>query len=128
MGKTPAFKLSESTIQENIVEALSRLAVQNQFFFFSVPNERVFTRTKGQQIARLNKLKRMGLLPGCADLVIIKGGGAYFLEVKSATGKPSENQKIFYNTCVVNGARYAIAHSVREALGFLKLWRIISIS
>ena len=127
MGKAKSkSQLKESTIQEQIVEAFSLLAHKNKFMFFSVPNERVFTGTKGQQMARLNKLKRMGLLPGVADLIIIKSGEAYFMEVKTATGKPSDNQNIFYRMAVLHGCRYSIVRSLREALGFLKLWKIIT--
>ena len=126
MGKTPAFKLKESTIQENIVEALSRLAVPNKFFFFSVPNERELTGIKQKIIARLKKLLRMGMLPGVYDLVIVKDGRAFFMEVKSASGKLSKNQKLFYNTATLHGSKCCLVRSLREALGFLKLWRIIS--
>jgi len=126
MGKAKPPSLSESTIQEQIVESMSRFAVQNRFFYFSVPNERISHGTKEQQIARLNKLKRMGMLPGVADLVIVKNGCAYFMEVKSATGKLSPNQRIFYNTAITHGARHCVVHSLREALGYLKLWKIIA--
>ena len=126
MGKAKAPCLKESTIQEQIVETLSLLAHKNRFMFFSVPNEHEFTGTRGQQIARLNKLKRMGMLPGVADLCIIKGGSAYFLEVKTAIGKPSDNQNIFYEMAVNHGCRYSIVRSLREAMGFLKLWKIIT--
>jgi len=127
MGKTqPQGQLKESTIQEQIIEAFSLLAHKNNFMFFSVPNERVFTGTKGQQIARLKKLKRMGLMPGVADLCILKGGAAYFLEVKTATGKQSNLQLIFMERAVLAGCRYLVVRSMQEALSALKYWKIIT--
>jgi hypothetical protein len=64
----------------------------------------------------------MGLLPGMADLVIVMGGRAHFLEIKSKGGRPSSDQIAFRSLCGHAGSRYAVVDDLDAALGVLRSW------
>ena len=115
----------ESDIQIQIVEYLTLMAPSRGFFFFSIPNEAMGAARGKGGLARMAKLKRMGLRPGVADLVIIKAGRAYFLEVKRNDGKMSQNQKDFENLVFAHGSEYGVAYSFDEAVLILKFWDIV---
>jgi len=72
------------------------------------------------------KLRRMGLRSGVADLVIVKNGRAYFLEMKRRLGRQSLHQLYFEADAIRAGAEYAVAHSFDEAVNVLKSWQIIA--
>jgi len=112
--------LSEADIQIQVVEYVSLLAAQCGFIFCSIPNE----GKDRANPARLAKLKRMGLRPGVADLVFIKDGRAYFLEMKKPGGKQSDDQIDFQLDAACAGAQYAVAWSFEEAVKILQLWGI----
>jgi hypothetical protein len=117
---------AEAIIQSQIVELLSRFARKNKFIFFSVPNEAVLYDALGQRKdALLNHLKKLGMIPGVSDLVIIKNGLAYCLEVKSDKGKQSEKQKIFAGNVLTAGGRYNICNSFNEGVEILRAWGIV---
>jgi len=85
----------ESLLQIQIVEYLSSIAEENDFIFFSIPNEGAMAAGKGKvDYALMTTLKKMGMLPGVPDLCIIKNGKALFMEVKTETGSLSKVQKI----------------------------------
>lgn len=121
----------ETTLQINIVEALSIYAARYKFIFFSVPNEGAFKAfgldkiNKAIFYALLTLLKKMGLLPGVSDLIILHRGRAYCVEVKTQTGKQSEAQRLFQARCDETGIPYSVVRSVEEAIEKLKEWRII---
>jgi hypothetical protein len=116
---------SEADIQIQVVEYLSLLAAQCGFLIFAVSNEAMGEAKSGGGFARMARLKKMGMRPGVADLVIIKDSRAYFLEMKKPGGKQSENQKAFEIDAMKAGSWYAIAFSFSEAIERLKRWKII---
>lgn len=114
--------LSEADIQSQVVEYVSLLAARCGFLFCSIPNE----GKDRANPARLAKLKRMGLRPGAGDLLFIKRGLSYFLEMKKPGEKQSDDQIDFQLDCAMVGAQYAVAWSFEEAVEILQLWGIIS--
>lgn len=103
----------ESCIQAQIVSTLSGLGI----FLFSVPNEAA-GRITPQKAARL---KAMGLRSGISDLILIgQDGRAYFIEVKTETGRLSESQKRFQAYCATRGWIYGIVRSVEDAIAFCR--------
>ena len=76
-------------------------------------------------IARMARLKRMGLRPGTADLVFVKYGRVYFLEMKRRGQKQRETQTQFENDAIRTGALYAVADSFEKAIAILQSWKII---
>lgn len=68
-------------------------------------------------------LKRMGMLPGIADLVIdIPGQPLSFLELKAEGGKQSPEQVAFGDYCRDTGRRYTVVRNIDQALGALEIW------
>lgn len=56
-----------------------------------------------------------GLAPGSADLVGILAGRFFALEVKTATGRASEEQRLWLNLVRTKGGFAAVVRSVDEA-------------
>lgn len=72
------------------------------------------------------KMKRLGVLAGIPDLVIIEPGGrVYLLELKSGTGSLTESQKEIREHCDANSIPWASARSYDEAIVWLKTWGLI---
>lgn len=93
--------------------------------FSGVPGLIYFhTANEGKRSERTGAfLKRMGFLPGVADLTIIRPGGlAYFLELKAPKGRLSEDQRAFRDLCEANGTPYAVAASSAEVESILGKW------
>ena len=116
----------EAAIQVQLVEYLRLVLPARGVLFFSSPNEGMGHAQGGGGIARMVKLKRMGLLSGVADLVFVMRGRAYFLELKRRKGVQSVNQLTFEADATRAGADYAVAHSFDEAVNILKAWGIIA--
>ncbi len=101
----------EAQIQASIVQALQ----DHGDYAMSVPNE------AKRSMALASRLKAMGMRSGVSDLVVLlPGGKAVFMEVKTATGKQSENQKRFQARVESLGFAYCIARSQQDALSFLR--------
>lgn len=114
----------ESDIQTQIVGLLSYHAKRNHYIFFSVPNEHDLSGA-GNRYAKINKLKKMGLTPGAPDLVIIKAGVAFLMEVKTPKGVVSDNQHRFMARCGETDTHYVIVRSYEQAAAVLKQWGIM---
>lgn len=75
------------------------------------------------------KLRDLGVRPGVLDLVFIvlwdagelKAGDTYWIEVKSATGQPTPEQKVIMDVLWAKG-RGAYARSVEQACVALSAW------
>lgn len=102
--------LSEDEIQMQIVQWLTLMGI----VCFHIPNER------NSSVANMRRLKRLGLLPGVADLEVwipIQGKTkTVYLEVKRHDGRQSENQKLFQAMCVKAGHPYHVVRSLEEAI------------
>jgi hypothetical protein len=116
----------ESAIQTALVEYLHLMAPQRGFLIFAVPNEGMGKAQSGAGMGRMMRLRRMGLRSGVADLVIVKDGRVYFLEMKRRLGKQSANQLEFEADAIRAGAEYAVAQSFDEALKILKNWEVLA--
>lgn len=75
------------------------------------------------------KLRDLGVRPGVLDLVFVvlwdvgelKAGDTYWIEVKSATGQPTPEQKVVMAALLSRG-RGAYARSVEQACAALSAW------
>ena len=111
----------EAQLQKAVVQHLI-LTASPACLWFAVPNE-------GKRSARAGiEAKRMGLRPGVADLCIIVGGKAHFLELKSEKGVPSEAQIAFRDDCLDRGIPYRVAFGINEALAILTEWNAIKLA
>ena len=70
------------------------------------------------------RLKRLGLLPGVADLIVITGGRVYAIEVKAPGGRMTEAQLRFSEDIRVAGGEFACVTSLDELRLALKAWGI----
>ena len=107
-------KEPEHELQKALVKELHRHC---RVYWFSIPNG-------GKRHIRVaSKLKAEGLRPGVADLCfILPGGRAAFLELKSAKGVLSDEQKAFRDAITVSQAWWNVARSLDEAWGILAAW------
>jgi hypothetical protein len=96
----------EDKIQEDIVKYLHYVLVDK--IIISIPNE---GRRSPAQAARL---KRMGMRPGAADLLLIWRGRPFFFEVKTAKGVQSRDQEYFEADCAALGIPYTVVRSLDD--------------
>lgn len=112
-------KTPEASLQKCIVQMLKLFGSDNMLFF-SIPNERkAAART-------IYELKLMGMRPGAADLCLIIGGKASFIECKSKKGTQTLEQIQFQEDCNSKGIPYRIIRSPEEAADALLMWRAIT--
>jgi len=66
----------------------------------------------------------MGKIPGAPDFVFMRHDKSACIEMKSAVGRQSDNQKIFERWCQETDAKvpYAIARTADEGLALLRQW------
>lgn len=111
-------KRPEQDIQKAIIAHLNMRADQ-PVFWWHTPNEgkRGFVNAAA--------LKAMGLTAGIPDLLILKAGRLYALELKAAKGVLRPSQRLVMAHMEGCGAEVAVAHSVDEALFTLECWGIL---
>jgi len=117
----PKIKRPEAALQRTVVEHLRFTGVPGMIYF-SLPNEGKRSVVMGAE------LKRMGMRAGAADLCVIVSGRAHFLELKSAKGKQSLEQKAFEADAVEAGCNYVVANNIGDALGALQSWGAIRLA
>jgi hypothetical protein len=108
----------EGRLQRAIVQHLMLAGVPGMIFF-SVPNE------SKRSIPVAMDLKAKGLRAGVSDLVILKDGAAYCLEVKAKGEKQSEKQLLFEMDCGFAGVPYAVVDNIDAAICQLRTWQVI---
>jgi len=112
-------RVAEHNIQKAIAKYLLHVELQGKLIYFAVPNG------GDRHIAVAAKIKAEGGRSGIPDLVLISKGKPYFLEVKSARGDLSDNQKSFFKAFDEQGINCALVRSVSDVQEILKIWKII---
>ena len=69
--------------------------------------------------------KALGVVPGVPDLIFLKGGECFALEIKSAKGAVRPSQRLCHAAMQEAGAETAIARGLDEALVTLECWGIL---
>ena len=69
--------------------------------------------------------KKLGLLLGTNDLVLVHRGMYYGLEVKTAVGVQSKDQILFQKNIIKAGGKYEVVRSVEDVQAILKEWGIL---
>jgi hypothetical protein len=105
--------LSEHEIHKAVVKYLNTCG-RKDILWFHPENARKCTPRQGAM------RKRIGVKAGVPDFVLIVDGDPVFLELKSAKGRPSQQQRAFANRAVDSGCRYFIARSLDEAIFLLE--------
>ncbi len=114
------YALKEDGVHRYAVQLLTLNAVPG-LVWWHTPNEgKRSPRTAGF-------LRRMGMLPGVADLtIVLPGGMAHFLELKREKGGVlSPDQRAFRAAGEENGAPYAVARTPEEVTAILRDWGAI---
>lgn len=70
------------------------------------------------------RLKSMGMKPGCPDILLVHDGQAFFIELKTDTGRVSPVQVETHMKLASVGARVGVARSVPDVSALLDTWRI----
>lgn len=95
----------------------SEAAIQSEIFhrFGAHPRLRIWRSNSGAAKNAAGRLVRYNF-KGCPDISGFIGpqGRAFFIEVKSATGRQTAEQKMFQGICERFGAVYVLARSVAD--------------
>ena len=70
-------------------------------------------------------LKAMGVKAGVPDIIAIKGGQCYALELKAADGRLTPVQRDAHAAPVAAGATLELAYGLDEALARLEAWGLL---
>lgn len=108
----------EDEIQRCVVAMLA-VEAEPGVIAFHVPNG----GKRGK--AEAGRFKGMGVVAGIPDLIVIAGGRAYGLEMKTPAGRLSPVQKEMRARFIRSGAEYEVARSVEEARRVLAQWGVI---
>ena len=71
------------------------------------------------------RLKRAGLKAGIPDLMLVFKGQYYGLEIKTTSGKLSENQKNMHDIIKKSGGKVAVVRSISDTEKVINEWRIL---
>ena len=108
----------EQDIQKAVILHLNARAVPSVFFWHTPNGGR-------RGIVEGRALKAMGMTAGIPDLLILKAGALYALELKAPTGTLTPSQRLTMAVMEGCGASVAVAHSLEEALVTLEFWGIL---
>jgi len=91
--------------------------------WWAVPNGGTFASridSNGKRVSvAAAKAKREGLQPGVSDIMILWGGRLICIELKTAKGRQSPEQKQWADDAILAGAAYYVARSVEQVEEFL---------
>lgn len=112
--------LSEAQIQHQVRSYLAAVSIDA----VHVPNGAVLAGDGKARAIQSNALKKAGVLPGMADLILFdrRARRVGFIEVKSAKGTVSEAQERFADLAAVWGWPYAVVRSVDDTQAALDQW------
>lgn len=99
--------------------------------FFHCPNGMVTSGTPRQRAQRIERFKRMGMLPGVADIILFwrnespcKGA----IELKAGKNDQTQAQSNFEQQWKHQGGQYAVCRSLEELESLLIAWGVIKIT
>lgn len=108
---------AEARIQASIVEWVRLVAPD--VLIFAVPNGGLRSKMEAA------RLKWTGVVPGIPDLAVIaRSGKAHFLEVKTATGRLSEDQRAIFGVLGKLGAPLMTVTSIDDVRRAFSGWGI----
>jgi len=105
-------------LQRAVFEHL-RIRAGPGVFAFHVPNGGARSPIEGAI------LKGMGVVPGVPDIIAIKDGTVFGLELKAAGGRLSPAQRACHEAMQAAGAVVAVVTGLDEALACLEGWRLL---
>jgi hypothetical protein len=113
------------TVRRNDEERLQRAVVQLLTLAYPALRWRAIPNGEYRSPRTAGRLKAMGVQPGVADLhITLPGGLTGWIELKSETGRQSEEQRNFEIAERADGAAYNVCRSLDEVQATLKAWGI----
>jgi hypothetical protein len=108
----------EQQIHKAVVAHL-RARSEPRVFFWHTPNG-------GKRgIVEAKIFKALGVIAGVPDLIILKAGEMYALELKASKGRVTPAQRLVLDRLIECGSHVAVATSLDEALITLECWGIL---
>jgi VRR-NUC domain len=108
----------ESDIQEAVCEHL-RTRGRPGLVWFAVPNG------GSRDVREAINLKRHGVTPGVADIVLLHDSKFFALELKTEQGRLSGAQRTFLAAVNEAGGFGAHAHGLDRAIATLEAWELL---
>jgi hypothetical protein len=108
----------EAEIQKALIAHLRARGVPN-LFYMHVPNGGVRSKAEAAIFAGL------GVVAGVPDLIVIRGGQIYALELKADRGRVSEVQRQTHERMQAAGATVAVACGLDAAIRQLEAWSLL---
>lgn len=108
----------EQQIHKTVVSHLNARS-EPHVFFWHTPNE-------GKRgFVNASALKAMGMIAGVPDLIILKAGELFALELKAPGNGLTPSQRLVMERMKQCGAQVAVAKSTDEALVTLECWGVL---
>ena len=70
-------------------------------------------------------LKGLGVVAGVPDVIAIKDGRTFALELKTPGGRLSDNQRATHRAMLEAGVQVAVADNLDDALALLEGWELL---
>ena len=112
-AKRDKYARSESKLQKEIAHALEDAG-------YMVIRVNSMTTQANDRWLRAYYVQNIATGAGHSDLVVYKGGRAWFLEVKTASGRQSQSQKRFQACAERYGMPYYVVRTPEEAIACLQ--------
>lgn len=109
---------TEEAIHRAVVDLLARAAVPGIAWTHMPSGE-----ARGPGIG--GKLKGMGVKPGWPDILLVRGGQLYGLELKRDTGRLSPSQVKAHAEIVGAGGHVSVVWGLDDAIRKLRAWGMI---
>jgi hypothetical protein len=115
--------VTELQIHKAVVKHLRQRGC-NGLVFFYVPNGVKATGRKARVQGGI--AKGMGARAGVSDLILLKAGQAYALELKTDKGRPTIHQMQFASDFNAAGGNACIVNGLDRALRVLETWGLLT--
>lgn len=99
----------KNNLENDVVNAVGDYLAIKRYFYFRANNTPIWDGNKNT-FRRMPKHSRKGV----SDFIVVHKGKTYFLELKSKTGKQSDDQKTFQQGAETAGAIYCIIRSIED--------------
>lgn len=109
---------AEDQIHNAVCDQLRQRA-HGDVLWWHTPNEGKRRPRQGRM------LKRMGMLPGVSDFILIHGGEVFALEIKAPKKNATETQLEFLSRIRMAGGHGVVAQGLDEAIACLESWRLV---
>lgn len=107
----------EDAFQEDVIRQ-ARLMLRREVMFFHVPNG------GKRNVREAAKLKRMGVLAGVPDLIFIRAGAVYMLELKAGKNDTTSIQDATIAALTEAGAQIAVCRDMTEVVAAWRKWNL----